>query len=49
MPGELTVDLGQTVAFVNAHSDEHTATGSGFDTGIIPEGSPADFGRNFEP
>ncbi|MDQ2652782.1 MAG: hypothetical protein M3Z20_07025, partial [Chloroflexota bacterium] len=38
VPGELTVDLGQTVAFVNAHSDEHTATGSGFDTGIIPEG-----------
>ena len=37
VPGELTVDLGQTVAFVNAHSDEHTATGSGFDTGIIPD------------
>jgi plastocyanin len=29
------------VAFVNAHSDEHTATGSGFDTGIIPEGGVA--------
>jgi plastocyanin len=41
VPGELTVDLGQTVAFVNSHSDEHTATGSGFDTGIIPEGSVA--------
>jgi plastocyanin len=41
VPGELTVDLGQTVAFVNAHTDEHTATGSGFDTGIIPEGSIA--------
>ncbi len=41
VPGELTVDLGRTVAFVNAHSDEHTATGSGFDTGIIPEGSVA--------
>lgn len=41
VPGELTVDLGQTVAFVNTHSDEHTATGSGFDTGIIPEGSVA--------
>lgn len=39
VPGEVTVDLGQTIAFVNAHSDEHTATGSGFDTGIIPEGS----------
>ena len=41
VPGELTVDLGQTVAFVNTHSDEHTATGSGFDTGIIPEGGIA--------
>lgn len=41
VPGEVTVDLGQTLAFVNAHSDEHTATGSGFDTGIIPEGSVA--------
>jgi plastocyanin len=39
VPGEVTIDLGQTIAFVNAHSDEHTATGSGFDTGIIPEGS----------
>lgn len=38
VPGDLTVDLGDTVAFVNTHSDEHTATGSGFDTGIIPEG-----------
>jgi plastocyanin len=37
VPGELTVDVGQTVSFVNAHSDEHTATGSGFDTGIIPD------------
>lgn len=39
VPGEVTVDAGQTIAFVNVHSDEHTATGSGFDTGIIPEGS----------
>lgn len=38
VPGDLTVDMGQTVAFINTHSDEHTATGSGFDTGIIPEG-----------
>jgi plastocyanin len=37
VPGELTVDLGQSVTFVNVHSDEHTATGSGFDTGIIPD------------
>ena len=40
-PGELTVDLGQTVAFVNAHDDEHTATGSGFDTGVISPGQVA--------
>jgi plastocyanin len=37
VPGELTVDLGQSVTFVNVHSDKHTATGSGFDTGIIPD------------
>ena len=41
VPGELTVDLGQTVAFVNAHHDEHTATGSGFDTGVIGPGQVA--------
>ena len=41
VPGELTVDLGQTVAFVNAHDDEHTATGSGFDTGEIERGDVA--------
>lgn len=41
VPGELTVDLGQSVTFVNLHSDEHTATGSAFDTGIIAEGSLA--------
>ena len=35
VPGELTIDLGHTVAFINAHHDEHTATGSGFDTGVI--------------
>src|SRR5215218_1697512 len=41
VPGELTVDLGQTVAFVNAHHDEHTATGSGFHTGVIAPGEVA--------
>ena len=41
VPGELTLDLGQTVAFVNAHHDEHTATGSGFDTGVIAPGQVA--------
>jgi plastocyanin len=41
VPGELTIDLRQTVAFVNAHDDEHTATGSGFDTGVINPGQVA--------
>lgn len=40
-PRELTVDLGQTVTFVNTHDDPHTATGSGFDTGIIQPGQTA--------
>jgi plastocyanin len=40
-PNDLTVDLGQSVTFVNTHHDEHTATGSGFDTGIIPAGGIA--------
>lgn len=39
VPAELTVDQGQSVSFVNAHDDEHTATGSGFDTGIIQPGT----------
>jgi plastocyanin len=41
VPSELTVDPGDAVTFVNEHSDEHTATGSGFDTGIIPSGGVA--------
>src|SRR5215211_6616349 len=41
VPGEVTIDLGQTVAFINAHHDEHTATGSGFDTGVIASGDVA--------
>lgn len=41
VPGNLTVDLGQVVEFVNSTSVEHTATGSGFDTGIIPPGDTA--------
>jgi plastocyanin len=39
VPAELSVDQGQSVSFVNAHDDEHTATGSGFDTGIIQPGT----------
>lgn len=41
VPGTLTVDVGTMVTFVNAHSLEHTATGPGFDTGIIPPGGEA--------
>jgi plastocyanin len=41
VPGEVAIDAGQAVTFVNAHGDEHTATGAGFDTGIIPEGGSA--------
>jgi plastocyanin len=40
-PSELTVDLGQAVTFVNSHDDPHTATGSGFDTGIMQPGQTA--------
>ena len=41
IPGDLTVDLGQMVEFVNSTSVEHPATGSGFDTGITPPGGAA--------
>lgn len=37
-PSTLTIDAGQMITFVNYDGDDHTATGSGFDTGIIPEG-----------
>jgi plastocyanin len=40
-PGDLTVDLGQSVTFINADKHRHTATGSGFDTGIIEPGATA--------
>ena len=40
-PGELTVDAGATVAFVNGHDDPHTATGAGFDTGVMQPGEVA--------
>ncbi|MEA2596390.1 MAG: hypothetical protein QOF01_2859 [Thermomicrobiales bacterium] len=40
-PGNLTVDAGQSVTFVNADDDPHTATGSGFDTGTIQPGGTA--------
>jgi plastocyanin len=37
-PGTVTIDLGQSVTWVNLDDDEHTATGAGFDTGIIQPG-----------
>ncbi len=40
-PGTATVDMGGSVTFVNHHSDEHTATGSAFDTGRIDTGQTA--------
>lgn len=36
-PGSLTIDVGEEVFFVNYDGDDHTATGSEFDTGIIRE------------
>ncbi len=40
-PSTAMVDLGGSVTFVNQHSDEHTATGSAFDTGRIDTGETA--------
>jgi plastocyanin len=37
-PGTVTIDAGQTVTFINAHDDPHTATGGSFDTGILQPG-----------
>lgn len=40
-PPRVEVDAGASVTFVNQHHDEHTATGSAFDTGIIEPGDTA--------
>ncbi|HEV2109612.1 MAG TPA: cupredoxin domain-containing protein [Thermomicrobiales bacterium] len=40
-PTSVTVASGQSVTFVNASDDEHTATGSAFDTGTIAPGGSA--------
>ncbi|HEV2127068.1 MAG TPA: cupredoxin domain-containing protein [Thermomicrobiales bacterium] len=37
-PGPITIDPGQQVTFVNLDDDPHTATGAGFDTGIMQPG-----------
>lgn len=40
-PNTITIRAGQTVTFVNADDDEHTATGPGFDTGEMQPGDSA--------
>lgn len=40
-PGEVTIDVGQSVTWVNLDDDDHTATGAGFDTGIMNPGDLA--------
>ncbi len=37
-PNTITIKVGETVTFVNADDDEHTATGPGFDTGTMNPG-----------
>lgn len=37
-PGTVTIDVGQSVTWVNLDDDDHTATSGGFDTGIIRSG-----------
>jgi plastocyanin len=37
-PGTVTVDLGQSVTWVNLDHHDHTATGSRFDTGVMRPG-----------
>jgi plastocyanin len=37
-PANLQIQAGQTVTWVNADDDEHTASGAAFDTGTIPGG-----------
>jgi plastocyanin len=37
-PNTITIQAGQTVTFVNADDDEHSATGPGFDTGTMLPG-----------
>src|SRR5215211_5182284 len=38
VPAEVTIDAGQSVTFINLDDDEHTATGIGFDTGVLNPG-----------
>jgi len=38
-PGTVTIDRGGSVTWVNLDDDDHTATGAGFDTGILEPGA----------
>src|SRR5690606_19614161 len=40
-PGTVSIDAGQSVTWVNVDDDPHTATGAGFDTGIMQPGEQA--------
>ena len=40
-PAAITVNAGETVTWVNAGPTDHTATGSGFDTGTLKKGQSA--------
>jgi len=40
-PGVLTIEVGQTVTFINDDDDEHTATGSSLDMGTLNPGDTA--------
>ncbi len=40
-PGTLTIHAGDTVTWTNAGPSAHTATGSGFDTGVLAKGASA--------
>jgi hypothetical protein len=40
-PGTLTIHAGDTVTWTNSGPSKHTATGSGFDTGVLAKGASA--------
>jgi plastocyanin len=37
-PGSITIDAGDTVTWTNSGQESHTATGNGFDTGLLSNG-----------
>ncbi|HYV14748.1 MAG TPA: cupredoxin family copper-binding protein [Conexibacter sp.] len=40
-PATITIDAGETVTWINDGPTDHTATGSGFDTGTLKQGQSA--------